>query len=74
MSEVVQLFQSGHRGQLHVCETHALNAQLPVYAIEGLALHDLAVLAQHLVVDGVCAVLLGLELHELGPWHMVQPH
>lgn len=60
MSQVEQLFKSSHRRQLHMGETDTLNAELPIDTIQGLTLHYLAILTQHLITDTTCSPLLTL--------------
>jgi hypothetical protein len=72
MPEIQQMLQPRHRSNLHMSQTHALNTQLPVSTIQGLALHNLTVLAKHVISYHVGAVLLSLELKEFSSGHVVQ--
>lgn len=66
------MLQPRHRSNLHMSQAHALNTQLPVSTIQGLTLHNLTVLAKHVISYHVGAVLLCLELEEFGSGHVVQ--
>lgn len=72
MPEVQQMLQPCHGSNLHMSQTHTLNTQLPVSTIQGLALHDLTVLAKHVISNHVGTVLLSLELEEFSSGHVVQ--